>query len=473
MPELIIISAYLAVTIIIGLISLKRAKQADDFFVAGRRGSAPIITGSLLATIVGSSATLGMAGLGYARGLTGAWWLLSGTVGLIFLGIFFAKKVRQFGLYTLPELIEKQYDRRVAMAASVLIVIAWIAIIAAQINAAGTIMGILGIGNTTLWKIIFTVIFVAYTVTGGQYAIIRTDALQAVIIFAGIFAGLAMLLSQIGGLGGLKNSLSPDMFDFPVSSQFSGADLTTLLLVVGLTYVVGPDMYSRIFSTRDDKAARAATFSTATLLVPVALAVTVTGIGAAALFPQISPEAALPTVIKELFSPLPAGIVLAALLCAVMSSADTTLLSAGTILTVDIIGCFRPPLEQRHVLPHSRLTITALGGCALVVALALKGIIASMLFAYTVYTAGVILPVIAGFYKKRLRVTSRGALAALAGGGAAGLVSKLVYMKYLDLGAILISVVLLFLVSFIDNRAGKHKNTAGTVSMLLRRTDDV
>jgi SSS family solute:Na+ symporter len=461
MPELIIISAYLVVTAIIGIISYKRARQADDFFVAGRKGRAPFITGSLLATIVGSSATLGMAGLGYTRGLTGAWWLLAGTVGLIFLGIFFAKKVRQSGLYTLPELIKKQYDRRVAIAASILIVIAWLAIVAAQINAAGTIMGILGIGNTTLWKIIFTVIIVIYTVTGGQYAIIRTDFLQSIIIFGGIFAGLALLLSHIGGWGGLQESLPPEMFAFPTSPQFSGGDLTAMLLVVGLTYVVGPDMYSRIFCARDDRTARVATFSTAALLVPVALAVTVIGAGAAALFPQIAPEEALPTVIKELFSPLVGGVVLAALLCAVMSSADTTLLSAGTILTVDIIGDFYSPPGQKNILPGSRLAIAGLGICALVVALVFDGIISSMIFAYTVYTCGVILPVIAGFFKERLKVTGAGALAALVGGGALGIVSKLVSIKYLDLGALALSAVLLILVSFVDNRLrSRHRRVS-------------
>jgi SSS family solute:Na+ symporter len=457
MPELIIVAAYLVATLIIGIISFRRTNRADDFFVAGRKGRTWVITGSLLATIVGSSATLGMAGLGYSRGLTGAWWLLVGTVGLIFLGLFFAKKVRKFGLYTLPELIEKQYDRRVAMVASVLIVIAWIALIAAQINATGTIMGILGIGDATLWKIVFTAIFISYTIIGGQYAIIRTDTLQSIIILGGIFAGLAILLAHIGGLESLQNSLSQDMFCFPVSSQFSGADLTSLLLVVGLTYVVGPDMYSRLFCANNDKTARTAVFSTATLLIPVALAVTTIGMGAAALFPQIAPEEALPIVIKELFSPLASGIVLAALLCAVMSSADTTLLSAGTILTIDIIGRFRPATEQSNILPRSRLTIVALGICALVVALALKGIIASMLFAYTLYTAGVIVPVIAGFFRKRLHVTTPGAIAAMVGGGAAGIASKLLDVEYLDLWAIVISIVILFTISYVDNHMRYRK----------------
>jgi len=451
-PQLIIIIIYFMAMLAIGVVSRKKARQADDFFVAGRKGSSLFIVGSLLATIIGGSATVGMAGLGFQRGLTGAWWLLVGSVGLIFLGLFFAKKVRKFALYTLPELIEKQYDRRMAFASSVLIVIAWTGVIAAQIIAAGKIMGILEMGSPTLWMVIFSFVFIAYTVLGGQYSVLRTDFFQAVIIFGGIFAGLGLLLSRLGGWDGLQSSLSPGMFAFPVSSQFGGGDLISMLLVVGLTYVVGPDMYTRIFCARDDTTARASIFWTALLIIPIAFAITLLGMGAAVLFPEIKAEQALPMVITEVFSPVLGGIVLAALLCAVMSSADTTLLSASTILAVDIIGGLRSSPDRENVLPRSRWLIVLLGIVSLVVALLLNGIISALLFAYTVYTCGVILPVMAGFFKSRLKVTAAGALAALIGGGALGIVSKLVPVKYLDLGALALSAVLLFLVSFIDNR---------------------
>ena len=458
MTELIIISLYFAGMLTIGVVSRRKSREADDFFVAGRKSSSLFITGSLLATIIGGSATVGMAGLGFKQGLTGAWWLLVGSIGLVFLGLFFAKKVRRLALYTLPELVEKQYDRRMALASSVLIVVAWVGIIAAQIIAAGKILSIIGIGSPALWMVIFTVIFVAYTVLGGQYAIIRTDTIQAVIIFAGIFGGLALLLSRLGGWGGLQSSLPPEQFAFPLSSQFGGTELVTLLLLVGLTYVVGPDMYSRLFCARDDRTARASTFWTALFIIPVAFAITLIGMGAAALFPEIAPEQALPMVIKEVFSPLLGGIVLAALLCAVMSSADTTLLSAGTILMVDIVGWFRPSANQSKVIPRSRWVIVLLGICSLIVALALKGVISALLFAYTIYTCGVILPVIAGFFKNKLKVTPSGALAALIGGGSAGLISKLLEIQYLDLGALLLSGLLLFIVSFVDNRLKKQVN---------------
>ncbi len=452
MTVLTIIALYFIIMLAVGMASRRKVKRADDFFVAGRKSSSPFIVGSLLATIIGSSATLGMAGLGFKQGLTGAWWLLVGSIGLVFLGLFFAKRVRKLALYTLPELVEKQYGQRVALAASILIVVSWLGIIAAQIIGAGKIMSILGVGNPNVWMVIFTAIFVTYTVLGGQYAIIRTDFLQSLVIFAGIFASLFLFLDRLGGWGGLMNSLPAERFSFPLSPQFDGAALATLLLLVGLTYVVGPDMYSRIFCARDDRTARTATLWTALLIIPLAFAVAIIGMGAAVMFPDITPEQAFPTVISELFSPLLSGIVLAALLCAVMSSADTTLLSASTILTVDIIGRFKPTENPENVLPRSRWAIILLGICALVIALMLDGIISALLFAYTVYASGVIVPVIFGFFRNRLKVTPAGAMAALVGGGTAGLLSKLLAIKYLDLGALLISGVLLFLVSYIHRR---------------------
>jgi len=183
------------------------------------------------------------------------------------------------------------------------------------------------------------------------------------------------------------------------------------------------------------------------------------GMGASALFPQIPPEQAFPMVIKEVLPPFLGGIVLAALLCAVMSSADTVLLTASTILTMDIIKPLKPSLSQEKILSISRWGIVILGVGSLLLALALKGIISALLFAYTVYTAGLILPVIAGFYKSRLKVTPAGALAAIAGGGSAALISKLFDIKYLDLGSLLISALLLFVVSLIDRRVKTGKST--------------
>jgi len=468
MIQLIIVVVYSLAMIGVGLGARKKVRSQNGFFVAQRQINVAFITGSLVATAVGGSVTVGMAGLGFGRGLTGAWWLLVGSIGLLILGVFFARKVRGAALYTLPELAEKQYDRRVGLAASILIVIAWVGVVAGQIVAAGKVLSILGIGSGALWMVIFTIVFVAYTVIGGQLSVIRTDLFQAIIIYLGIFIGLALFLPQVGGLDGLRLSLPPDYFSFPVSSQFDWKALLSLMILVGATYVVGPDMYTRLFCAKNEKTAQKATFLSAFSFVPLAFAIVLIGMGARVLYPQISPEQAFPQVINGVLSPWLGGLVIAALVAAFMSSADTCLLSQGVILTQDIVKRFLPSLGEKKTILLTRLNIIILGLLALGLAMILKGVISSLLFAYTIFTCGLVVPVIAGFYKEKLKVTPQGALAALIGGGVIGLVGKLlekfpsvdIPLKS-DLGLIgfAVSAILLFGVSFLDLKRSSLRGT--------------
>ena len=463
MFQLAIVILYFAAVIGIGVLTRRKRWSLDEFFVSGRRVSTLLVTGSLLATIIGGSATIGMTGLGFTRGLTGSWWMLAGCAGLLVLGFFLARKVREYGLYTLPELAGKQYDGRIALASSILISVAWLGVIAGQIIAAGKIASAIGIGSPVLWMVLFTVVFTGYVMLGGQNAVIRTDILQAGIIFAGILAGLGITLWHVGGISGLVQALPADRFDFPLSSRFGLPELASYLLLIGSTYVAGPDIYSRLFSARDARTARRAVFWTAALLVPVALAVTLIGMGASVLFPDIPAENSFPSLINILFPPWLGGLMLAALLAAVMSSADSTIMSAGTIVAVDILGRFNPGRDKNRILKYSRFSILIIGLLSLGLALMLQGIINALMFAYTIYTCGVIIPVLAGFYRKKLKITSNAALAAVIGGGLTGLISKIWAIKYLDLGAILVSLVLLLSVSLLENRLMGRRREEGEI----------
>jgi solute:Na+ symporter, SSS family len=460
MIELIIIIIYFLAVILIGFFSRKKLWRLDDYLVASRKYSTFFIAGSLLATIIGGSATVGLAGLGFSRGLSGAWWLLVGSIGLFILGFFLAKKVRSSETYTLPSLIEKQYNRQVSLAASVLIVIAWIAVTAGQILAAGKIFSALGIGSPLLWMIIFTVIFIGYTLAGGQYAIIRTDILDIIIIFVGILIGLGVVLWRVGGVSGLVNALPADKFSFPLSSNFNGPNLVSYILLIGLTYVVGPDLYARLFCAKDSRTAGVSALWSAVLLIPFAFFITLIGMSALVLFPQISAEQAFPAIIRGVLPQAVAGIVLAALVSAVMSSASATLWSASTIFSVNIMGNFRRPAAADYSLKVSRWAILIIGLAALGLALLLSSVIGALLFAYTIYTCGVIIPVIAGFYKERLKITPTAAMAAIIGGGIAGLVSSIRSIAYLDWGALALSALLLAVVSLVENYLKARKRNS-------------
>jgi solute:Na+ symporter, SSS family len=455
MLQLLIIIAYFLVIIGVGVWSRRRVGSGDGFFVANHGGTTLLITGSLLATCVGGSVTVGMAGLGYGQGLTGAWWLLVGSVGLLISGFFFARKVRSAALYTLPELVERQYDSRVGLAASILIVIAWMGVVAGQIAAAGKVLSILGMGSVTVWMIIFTVVFVSYAILGGQFSIICTDVFQAAILFAGIFVALVLVFSWVGGRDGLRASLPPVYFSFPLGPEFDMKTFISLLILVGATFVVGPDIYTRFFCAREERVAQRSALLSAFLFVPLAFAITLVGMGAKVLYPGISAEQAFPQVISGVLSPGLSGLILAALIAALMSSADTCLLSQSVILTHDVFRRFRPSPDEKKTVLLTRLSILVLGLVALGLALALKGVISSLLFAYTIFTCGLVIPVIAGFYREKLKVTPQGAMAALIGGGMIGLMGKIPcsgipFKEDLGLIGFAVSAILLFGVSFLS-----------------------
>lgn len=463
MPQLLIVTIYFLAIVGIGVWSKRKAGSQNGFFVAHRQGTVPLITGSLVATAVGGSALVVTAGQGFEQGLTGAWWLLVGSVGLVLLGAFFARKVRGAALYTLPELVERQYDSRVSLAASILIVIAWMGVVAGQIIAAGSFLSVLGIGSATFWMVVFTVVVVIYTVLGGQFSVIRSDLFQAAILFVGIFVALAVVFSRVGGFSELKASLSPDYFSFPLSPKFDGKMLLSLLILVGATYVVGPDMYSRLFSAKGEKTAQQSAILSAFLFIPLAFAITLIGMSAKVLYPQIMPDQAFPQVVSGVLSPWLTGLIIAAVIAALMSSADTCLLSQSIILTQDIFKRFTPFSERKTIL-LTRFSLAALGILALVLALVLKQVYSSLMFAYTIFTCGLVVPVIAGFYKEKLKVSPQGALAAIIGGGVIGLMGKIPGLDIPfkgDLGLIgfAVSAVLLFGVSFFSLKRSSWPST--------------
>lgn len=449
----VIIVMYFVIMVAVGISSRRFPRSAAGFFVAGRKGTTFLITGSLVATVIGGSATVGMAGMGFNWGLTGMWWLLVGSIGLVALGLFLSRKLRKTGYYTLPQLVENQYDRRVSIVASVLIVIAWIGIIAGQIVAVGRIIGIIGIGNKTVWMLVFTVVFTCYTIIGGQRANLRTDAFQLAIIFIGLTMALVIVLPKLGGWNGLQAGLPVDYFSFPLSENFGGYELVSWLLLFGMTYLIGPDMYTRLFSAKNERVARNSALIAAVLVVPFAFCIVLLGMSAKVLFPEMSSaEAALPSLIWDQLPPVAGGLVLAAFIGAMMSSADTCLVSTGAIISNDIVKKILPSLSEARTVLIARIAIIMISVLALLLALRLGSVISSLMFAYAVYTGGVAIPVLAGFYRQRLGLTPLGAVAAVSGGGIAALMSKLFELRYLDLGALGISAALLFIVSYIDRR---------------------
>ncbi|MCP4669277.1 MAG: sodium:solute symporter family protein, partial [Deltaproteobacteria bacterium] len=183
MIDLIIIITYFAGMLFLGWKS--RRQSADSYWVAGRRYPATRITMSLVATIFGASSTMGIIGLGYARGLTAAWWSLIGGLALIPFGFFLASRVRRLHVYTLPDILRGAYGERAAVPAGVMIVMAWCGVVAAQLVAGGRLVAGLFPVDFELALVIVSVVFILYTFWGGQLSVIRTDYWQLLLFVGG------------------------------------------------------------------------------------------------------------------------------------------------------------------------------------------------------------------------------------------------------------------------------------------------
>jgi SSS family solute:Na+ symporter len=407
---LLVLTAYLVLVLTLGIHGAIKVRSGADFWIAGGRASGLSTGGSLIATIVGGSSTIGLAGLAFQRGLTGSWWLLVGPVGLLFL-LFFIKTLKRQSVFTLPELIGCWYGPTMRKVAGLFIVAAWLGIVGAQANAAGRILEAYFGGRAVFWTVAAATVFIVYTASGGQVSVIRTDLIQAVLIVGGITCCAVIGLQLSGGFEGLSSSLDRRFFSFPLSQDYSGFDLLLMLLVVGSTYLVGPDMLSRIFSSLNRRSARRAILIAIAVIVPIAVLITISGMIARVLFPDIAPEAALPMLAKQALPPWLSAVMMVALLSAFLSSADTTLLTMSAIITVDILNN-----KDSNRLLGPRLSVLFCGAAALLVGIFSGGIIPSLLLGYSIFAGGLFVPILAGLIGKPLRRAAAFSAAFLGGG---------------------------------------------------------
>jgi SSS family solute:Na+ symporter len=412
----IIVIAYLGVMLYVGWRS--RRQSPESYWVADRRYGAGNVTVSLVATIFGASSTIGIIGLGYSRGLTGAWWSLIGAVALLPFGLVLAGRVRALEVYTLPDILKRAYGNRVAVPAAVLIALAWCGVIAAQMTAGALLLsGVLRLDYAWVLAVV-AVVFVLYTYWGGQLSVIRTDSWQFGLFIGGALVCLILLYVAAHGAGTSASAGVPaGHLRFPVSQDFGWHDLLVFYpLIVGLPYLAGPDIYSRVLCARDTAAARVAALAAAAAVVPISFLLAALGMLIRAGFPEIAAEAALPTAVSELVPAGLAGLILAGFLAAVMSSADTTLISASTILSLNVFGA-RGNLSKAQQLRLTRLALIGVGAAAWAIAGLERGIISALLLGYTVFVGGVVLPTLASFLGGRARVSPRVAMAAVIVGG--------------------------------------------------------
>ena len=388
---------------------MKLGGEFADFVVAGQRCGTISVFLTLLATIFGASATLGVAERAEKIGFPAFWWLASGAIGLALQGILLSAKIRESGARTLPELARQTAGPLAQRLVAIVIAISWPAVIGAQLAAfAGLWCAITGSSGTVLPTILCALTVALYTLIGGQRAVVKTDAPQMLVLAAG-FGGLFLWIFS-GKCGGAPVPVESVRL---LSFEFGPREAILSLLTVGGAYFLGPDIASRSLVARNGRVARFAVLAAAPALLVFGAAIALAGMWAG----TNAPGPGNPILRIAPLLPVALRICLGAgLFCAILSSVDTCLMNAAAIVAGDFLGV--------RTVRATRIAVGVIGIAATGLALVGGDIIGILLKAYSIYTPGVVCPlavaVMAGRVERRIWV------AAVVLGGLCGLVGAIV-----------------------------------------------
>ncbi|HQF87111.1 MAG TPA: sodium:solute symporter family protein [Acidobacteriota bacterium] len=387
MVRALIIIVYLAAVAVAGLWHVRASRRPDDYFVAGRRGAFWQVFGSLGATIVGASATLGVCGMAATSGFGASAWLWGGALGLIAAG-WAARRLRQAEtVYTVPEYLGIQFGPLVRRLSGLLIVTGWIGVIAAQLLAIGWIVGPVADCPAPLAMTVSAFLLGAYVTAGGQKSVLRTDLLQLGALTIGItMLGVAAWRSLAAGESAAL--LQMRWTDFIADLPSRGGDYLSLALVTCILFATGPDIFSRFLCARTAMTFRRAAVACGTLLIPFSLWISAIGVIGATVLPVTRGDALLPTLTVAVLPEWGQGLVLAGLLAAVISSADTCLLTASSILVMEVSPESAHP-DRDAFRRRMRVAVPLVLLVALVAALIYPSIIGALLTGYQIYAAAV------------------------------------------------------------------------------------
>ncbi|WP_086789966.1 sodium:solute symporter family transporter, partial [Crossiella equi] len=313
--------AYLVAMVVIGWWAARRARDKSEFLVAGRRLGYVMYSGTMSAVVLGGASTVGGIGLGYQFGLSGAWMVLTIGLGVLGLSLLFAARITRLKVYTVSEVLDLRYGGRAAPVSGVVMWAYSLMLMATSTIACATIFGVLfGMGHIPS-VLLGGGIVVAYSVLGGMWSITATDIVQFAVKSVGIlFVLLPAAVVKAGGFGAMVEQLEPRFF----SLWSIGADnIFKYVLLYFFGLLIGQDIWQRVFTARDDRVARLGGAFSGVYCLVYAFAGALIGTATKALYPALeSRDLAFATIVTEALPTGLKGLVLAAALAAVMSTAS-------------------------------------------------------------------------------------------------------------------------------------------------------
>ncbi len=394
---------YLAVMLIIGFYASKRAGTSSaEFMVAGRNMPVMLCSMTIVATWFGGGSMMGGAGASYEGGLLA---VIADPFGaalcLLLVGFFFVRIFRRLRLLTVIDFFENRYGKIASTIAS-------IGSISSNVGWTGGLLVAFGVIFQTLTNIPLEigilggafVVFV-YTCLGGMWAVAMTDFVQMIIIVIGLLCLLIAVIVDVGGWSNITPHLSVGTFDLLPKDAETAVWLNYFRawVIFGLADVSAQTLMQRASSARNEQVAQNSFYIAAVLHLTIGMIPVLLGIIASVTMLGItSPETIIPELAMAHLHPLAIAIFVGALLAAIMSSADSALLAAASVFSVNILPLFRKQITDRQRLIATRAAIPIFGCLAIYVALRVQLVYELILDANSVILVCVTVPFIAGIW---------------------------------------------------------------------------
>ncbi len=401
-PVLIGIGAYLIVQFAVGMLVSRRIASETDYLLAGRRLGLGLATFSIFATWFGAETIVGAAGSLYSDGLSGG---SADPFGyglcLIVLGLVVAAPLWRRQYTTFGDLFRERYSPGVERLAVLLMVPTSVLWAAAQIRAFGQVVSASSDLDVTIAISAAAGFVIIYTVAGGLLADVVTDFVQSI----AIVIGLAILLVAVGNANGGLAAL-PSLIDPARLGLFSTADATPLeILEAWAVPVCGSllavEMLSRILGCKSAATARNATLTGAAIYLTVGLIPATLGLVGPALVPNLEePEQLIAVLAQQHLSTFLYVLFAGALISAILSTVDSCLLAAASLVSHNLILPLKPTLSERGKIRAARIGVVVFGILAYVIALRAEGIYELVATASAFGSAGIFVVGLFGLFSR-------------------------------------------------------------------------
>ena len=401
----LVILAYLAVMLYIGYHSMKTVKTDEDFVLAGRNVGNIYIILSLFASFTGLSGLFGTPQYVYEYGIAGWWWWATFPIGVFIMGMTMAKLLRRRMHVTLPDVVDVNHSSKaVRVAASLVTVWNYLAWTAGQVAGIVLVITTFTDLNGTAAVIVAYIIIVLFTLLGGFRAVVYTDSLQAVLFL--VVLGLvipAVLLLHYDVPEALAQTTSIDGFYKLFGSVPAGTMITWWLLAPA--GFIDNMALQRVFAAKDEKSAKGNITAAFLLMIIFGLILMFIGIMARFILPAGSDPASAMLNLSQLVLPKGMlGLLVAAFAGVAVSTASSTLLVCSSTLEQDVYSVLRNTGKEKPAssLLVNRLFVVLVGLIALVLALKVPSVTQILMYGYSVYVPGLLLPVIASSFHWKL-----------------------------------------------------------------------